>query len=83
MVALPREGNIVIMEAVKEFPFMDNERGLFNQCWLYLWALFLSNILDASGRYLLEEAWSGNDALSRHKQESWPNQGKPARVPGC
>jgi hypothetical protein len=51
-----------------------------NKCHLYLPALFISDISDGSGRYILDDAWTGAQHLNEHRHSSWPNQGKPSKV---
>lgn len=48
-----------------------------NRCRLYLQAYFLSDLVDGSGSYLLDDAWHGHLQEVPHKTDSWPKQGKP------
>ncbi len=47
-----------------------------NKCRFYLKALFLSDIVEAEGKTLLDEAWFGKP-LNLLRTKSWPYQGKP------
>ena len=46
-----------------------------NRCRLFLRAFHLSDIVDGSGSYILDDAWLGRPNHNAHRIDTWPNQG--------
>jgi hypothetical protein len=51
-----------------------------NRCRLFLRAFHLSDIVDGSGCYILDDAWLGQPKHNAHCINTWPNQGPPTRT---
>lgn len=45
---------------------------VLNRCCLHLQVYFISDLVDDSGIYLLDDAWNGKPQLTPVKQKSWP-----------
>ena len=73
---LPREHDTLLMTNVLGYSTNYDTIHSINKCRLFLKALFLSDITEASGNYLLEEAWQGKQ-INTHRKENWPAQGNP------
>jgi len=71
----PRENDEVIMRAFLDANLSLEILGTLNKCWLFFKALFLSDIVDAEGKLILDEAWVGKP-MNLYRCESWPYQGK-------
>jgi hypothetical protein len=58
-----------------------NREGLLtlNRCHLYLQAYFISDLIDGSGEYSLDDAWNGQPQSVPFKEDSWPKQGNPPK----
>jgi hypothetical protein len=65
----PRERDIEIMTAFFADQLPIDILDHINKCRLCLRAFFLSDITDGSGKYILREAWQGNQ-LNLHRVES-------------
>ncbi len=65
----PRERDIEIMTAFFADQLPIDILDHINKCRLCLRAFFLSDIMDGSGKYILQEAWQRNQ-LNLHKVES-------------
>jgi hypothetical protein len=76
----PRQAVCIIMEEIATFTSDWQHLQSSNKCRLYLSAIFLSDITDGSGHFLLDAAWTGSQRLNDHRQSSWPNQGKPSEL---
>jgi hypothetical protein len=68
------------MEEIAAFTSDWQQLQSANKCRLYLYAMFLSDISDGSGHFLLDAAWTGSQRLNDHRQSLWPNQGKPSEL---
>jgi hypothetical protein len=73
----PREGDCYLMPAFLTMVTDSYQLQLLNLCRLFLRALFLSDIVDGSGKFILEEAWRGSRPIRPDRLESWPNQQRP------
>jgi len=73
----PREGDSYLMPTFLTIVTDLYQLKLLNLCRLFLRALFLSNIVDGSGKLILEEAWRGSRPIRPDRLESWPNQQRP------
>jgi len=51
------------MEDLRSVVESPEHSSLINKCRLYLWALFLSDIVDGSGQAILEDAWCEHTCL--------------------
>jgi hypothetical protein len=73
---LPRENDTLLMINVLGYSTNYDTIHSINKFRLFLKALFLSDFTEASGNYLLEEAWQGKQ-INTHRKETWPAQGNP------
>ncbi len=76
-VKLPRRGDKFLMEELSKTVVDSYKLFLLNLCRFYLRAIFLSDIVEASGSCFLDEAWTGQTQLHPYRKDAWPAQGKP------
>ncbi len=62
-IPLQRDRDCFLMEDLRSVVESPEHSSLINKCRLYLWALFLSDIVDGSGQAILEDAWCEHTCL--------------------
>jgi hypothetical protein len=75
-IQLPWKKECFVMEKIYAFTSDWQLLQMANKCHLYLSALFLSDISDGSGRYILDDACTGAQRSNEHRHSSWPNQAR-------
>jgi hypothetical protein len=73
----PRNCDRLIMESFAPHVTDPEHFISLNKCRLFLKAMYLSDIVDGSGSYILEEAWHPMTQMITYRDDSWPNQGFP------
>jgi hypothetical protein len=73
----PRNCDRLIMESFAPHVTDPEHFISLNKCRLFLKAMYLSDIVDGSGSYILEEAWQPRTQRVTYRDDSWPNQGLP------
>jgi hypothetical protein len=71
-----RLGDRALMSILVSLEPTKDQLARLNRCRLFLKAFWLSDIVDGSGVFLRDEAWTGQP-LNMHRESSWPRQGKP------
>lgn len=66
----PREGDSLIMLGAYHDDIEPGDLSAINKCRLYLHTLYLSDIVDGSSTYILQEAWTGERKINEHRIES-------------
>jgi len=76
-VDLPRQDDCYLITNI--IPLIEDSDHLtqINRCRLYLRVIFLSDVVDGSGKELLAAAWNGERILSPQRIGQWPNHVKP------
>lgn len=77
-----RVGDDSIMNLFVEFGANRDNFLALNRCQLYFQAYFISDLVDGSVTYLLDDAWHGHLQEVPYKTDSWPKQGKPPKKTG-
>jgi hypothetical protein len=78
-VRILRQHDTMIMEKIKG-KLDKYERGLFNQCRIYLKVLLVSDMTTADGRFISWYAMRGLEDTTRASKWKWPEQGKPSKL---
>ena len=73
----PRAHDKFIMEHINELPISRMDKTRLNSCRVYLQILTLSDMADAGGTQLMENALKGRRDPSRPSNLNWPTQGRP------
>jgi hypothetical protein len=73
----PRQDDCYLLPALQSVIAETEELLAVNRCWLFLKALFLSDIVNGSGTEILAAAWNGERIICSQKSENWPNQSRP------
>jgi hypothetical protein len=72
----PRDGDISLMVSFLNGGCSKDQLIILNKCRLYLRAFYLSDIVNGNGSLIESDSWNGR-ICNIHRQQSWPNQGKP------
>ena len=71
-----RRNDFFIMEKVNEImEYSPAEKRAVQRCRYWLRVTLWSDILDGSGRYILEQAWEGDEMTDRRPTWKYPRQG--------
>ena len=79
-IPLRRENDIYLMQTFVDANASPAQLATLNSCRLYLQAITLSDICEADGRRVCQEAWVGGKLPSPRTNIEWPNQGKPGKA---
>jgi hypothetical protein len=75
IVPLSREGDCHLMDRFRELGcFDDDELYHINACRIFLKVTTLSDITDATGRWITEEAYKGKPLTDRTSPLVWPRR---------
>jgi hypothetical protein len=73
----PRQDDCYLLPALQSMISEMEELLAVNRCWLFLKALFLSDIVNGSGTEILPAAWNGERIICPQRSGNWPNQSRP------
>jgi hypothetical protein len=76
---MQRQEDVILMERFHKEQLSILDMTSLNRYRLFLRAYHLSDIVDGSGYYILDEAWMGRSTSYPARDTSWPKQAPPTR----
>jgi hypothetical protein len=70
-----RQGDVLIMEGMAALRLPSATMTIVNRCRMYLWVVYLADIVSGNGTSITDSAWKGKRDNTRNTPYDWPEQG--------